>query len=166
MCAEGQSFAHGWELRQPPCRSPPIGCPASALPSTRSQTAPHLPRCPQSWHGNRAVRGCSDAELSLTSRNLWWWSGTIIKINMFIIYNKSTWRIQTQWQQDFRNTSVENKVQHRKWTVDCTQSHWGNRKQARDGQRRTGSWVLTTSYSKLKRNLCFIFKLKNFNIAL
>lgn len=74
-CAAGQSSARGWAWPRPPCRSPPAGCPASGPPSKRSRKAPRRPRCLQSWRGSRAGPGCSAAELSPTSRSLWWWSG-------------------------------------------------------------------------------------------
>lgn len=73
-CAAGRSFARGWAWRPPPCRSPPVGCPASAPPSKRSRRARRPPRSPRSWRGSRAGRGCCGAASSPTSRNLWWWS--------------------------------------------------------------------------------------------
>ena len=55
MFSGGRSSAHGSEWPRPPCRSPPAGCPASALPARHSRRAPHLPRCPRSWRGTQAV---------------------------------------------------------------------------------------------------------------
>ncbi len=49
--------------------------------------------------------------------------------------------------QDFRNT-LEEKVKHVKWTADCMQPHWENRKHAWDEQRKTGSWVILISLNK------------------
>lgn len=48
---------------------------------------------------------------------------------------------------DFRNT-LEEKVRHMKWTVDCVQSHWEKRKYAWNEQRKTGSWVILISLNK------------------
>lgn len=59
----------GWPL--PPCRSPPAGCPAAALPARRSRRARHPPRCPRSWHGSQAVPARSFSVSSPLIRSPW-----------------------------------------------------------------------------------------------
>lgn len=46
----GRSSAHETVRPPPPCKSPPVGCPAWAQPARRNRRAPPPLRCPQSLH--------------------------------------------------------------------------------------------------------------------